>query len=127
MQENRIVLSLGSNRERERNIDRAQALLTQTFDAICFSERLETEPYGSFAGAAPFLNQVAIAYTPLAIEELQPLLKTIEKEIGRTPEDKPRASISIDIDLLLWNDCLLKPDDWGRDYIQTLVRGLLIP
>lgn len=105
-------------------MDRAVELLSQVFDTIRFSERLETEPYGSLTGSASFLNQVAIAYTSLTAEEVLICLKTMEKEIGRVPEDKSRASIPIDIDLLQWNDTLLKPEDLQRDYIQTILHTL---
>ncbi|MDF9831028.1 2-amino-4-hydroxy-6-hydroxymethyldihydropteridine diphosphokinase [Parabacteroides sp. PF5-6] len=124
MGENRIVLSFGSNSDKERNMDRAMTLLNRAFDSILFSERLETAPYGSLAGSAPFLNQLALAYTPLAAEEIVARLKTIEKEIGRRPEDKSGGLIPIDIDLLQWNDLILKPEDLKRNYIQILLPTL---
>lgn len=121
MEDNRIILSLGSNKDRERNMDLATELLQDIFPDIRFSERIETEPYGSLTGSALFLNQVAIADTPLTAEEIIRQFKEIEKQIGRQPEDKSLGAISIDIDLLVWNDIILKPDDWQREYIQSLL------
>jgi len=121
---NRIVLSLGSNQNREQNMDRAVELLIHAFDSILFSERIETKPYGSLTNSSPFYNQVAIAYTPLAIDDLVFYLKSIEKKIGRTPEDKPRGLIPIDIDLIQWNETILKPEDLQREYIQTALQAI---
>lgn len=102
-------------------MDQAVEYLTQTFDSVLFSERLETEAYGNLAGSASFFNQLAIAYTPLAAEAVVARLKTIEKEIGRRPEDKANGLIPIDIDLLQWNDLILRSEDLKRDYNQTLL------
>lgn len=125
---NRIILSLGSNQDREQNMEKAVRLLKNSFSPVTFSEPVETEPNGSLAGCPRFLNQVAIACSPLNIEDLTTHLKQIEKEIGRRPEDKFHGSIPIDIDLLQWNDTILKPDDLKRDYIQSaLSSGTILP
>lgn len=123
MTSNRIILSLGSNQNRERNMDWAVEFLENAFDHIFFSERIETPPCGSLTGSSPFLNQIAITYTSLNIEDLTLCLKTIEKKIGRCPEDKSKGIIPIDIDLLQWNETILKPEDMQRDYIQSCLQS----
>jgi 2-amino-4-hydroxy-6-hydroxymethyldihydropteridine diphosphokinase len=44
-------------------------------------------------------------------------LKTIEKEAGREKEDKKREKVCLDIDLLVFDNRVLKPEDLKRDYI----------
>ena len=50
------------------------------------------------------------------------LFKQIEQQSGRTPESKNNGIIPLDIDLLQWNDTILKPEDFRRPYVQS---GLL--
>lgn len=119
MEGNRIILSLGSNTERELNMERAKVLLQEIFKLITFSEPIETQPYGSLTGGAAFLNQVAIASTSLNANEVRNHLKFIEKTIGRCPEHKRQKMVLIDVDLLQWNNIILKPADLQMDYIQS--------
>ena len=71
-----------------------------------------------------FLNQVAIAFTSEEPDQLIAIFKQIEKKLGRAPEDKQKENILMDIDLLQWNDRVLKPYDLQRPYIQSALRAL---
>lgn len=51
------------------------------------------------------------------MDELKQALKKIEREAGRKPEDKEQEKVCLDIDLLLFDDHILKPEDLKRDYI----------
>ena len=44
--------------------------------------------------------------------------KTLEKALGRTPEGKAAGIITADVDLLYYDETILKPTDLERDYIQ---------
>lgn len=117
---NKIVLSLGSNKDQEKNIAEAGRRLSGCYDSICFSEPVYTEPIG-ICCTGLFLNQVAVAYVEQQPEEVITLLKSIESDLQRTPQGKAAGIVPIDIDLLQWNDRVLKPDDMERAYI---VEGL---
>lgn len=121
-----ILLSLGSNYNKEQNMDQAVDILRRTFNNIIFSKRVETQPYGRLVHSTPFLNQVAIAYTHLDMKDLNFFLKNMEREIGRIKQDEYRGLIAIDIDLIQWNDTILKPEDLQRDYIQTALQTIEI-
>ncbi|MDH6533899.1 2-amino-4-hydroxy-6-hydroxymethyldihydropteridine diphosphokinase [Parabacteroides sp. PM5-20] len=123
---NRCLLALGSNVNKEWNIDQAIQLLRIFFDCIYFSEALLTEPIGQIHFPGDFLNQLAWVYTPLEEETVQRILKQIEQELGRQPEDKISGRIPIDIDLLQWNDCILKPADMERAYVQEGIQSLSV-
>ena len=120
---NKVILSLGTNRNREINIAAADDLLRCSFTSIHFSEPVYTEPIGNMK-TGMFLNQVAIAYTSNCQDEIIQILKQVERKLGRTPESKACGEIPIDIDLLQWNELILKPDDLERDYVRLLLRTL---
>lgn len=75
--------------------------------------------------AAPFLNCVAIGYVSEDPEALRRILKAIEHRLGRRPEDKAAGRIPIDIDLLQWNEEVLKPADLSRGYVIQGIASLL--
>lgn len=117
---NRVILCLGSNWDCESNINSADELLREYFNPIHFSESVYTEPVGLPASGL-FLNQTVIAYTDNGLEEVKQSLKEMEKVLGRMPDSKEKGQIPIDIDLLLWNNEILKPADWEKEYVQLLV------
>ncbi len=121
---NRALLCLGSNWDKERNMERAAEMLRAHFVSICFSRPVYTEPVDSPLSAM-FLNRIAVLYTEESPERIRDILKDIECRVGRRPEDKSRGSVPIDIDLLRWNDQVLKAEDLTRAYVQVGVRSLL--
>ena len=80
--------------------------------------------YGSGSLCQSFLNRVGIAYTSLSATELIRHFKQIERALGRVSESKHLGIIPMDIDLLQWNDDLLKPDDLQRSYIKAGISQL---
>lgn len=120
---NKVIISLGSNWDKEKNIAMAGRLLGCHFDSIHFSEAVYTQPF-HMENPALFLNQVAIAFTAENPDQIVDALKQMERQLGRTPEDKSKGNIPIDIDLLQWNDKILKPSDFQRPYIQSALAFL---
>ena len=53
------------------------------------------------------------------------LLEDLEEEAGRTPEGKHQGIVPLDIDVLQWNEQILKPADMKRDYVREALRSLL--
>ena len=120
---NKLIISLGSNSNGETNLGKAERLLRDAFPVVLFSESIYTEPL-NLPASAPFLNQLVLAYSPLSALDVRALLKEMEIKIGRTPQSKSVGIIPIDIDLLQWNDQILKADDYNRTYIQALLSSL---
>lgn len=114
------LVCLGSNYHREENFQLAHQRLLSLFPGICFSEAQETEPMG-LQNPALFKNQVGRFHTDRVMNQVIEKLKAIEHEAGRRPEDKAIERVCLDIDLLSYGDCVLKPVDLKRDYI---VKGL---
>lgn len=68
-----------------------------------------------------FSNQVARFSSTLDADRIVALLKSIESEAGRMEEDKKREIVRLDIDLLMCDAVVYKPDDLLRDYV---IRGI---
>ena len=111
------LLCLGSNYYRTANMAYARRGLEKHFPNIRFGEEMETEAIGS-RFLSPFSNQLAFFETPLSAEEVRTILKSIERENGRLPEDKMYGVVRIDIDLLKYDDCVLKPEDMEREFVR---------
>ena len=120
MNQHSCVLCLGSNYNRHLHMEEARKALMELFPTIRFSEEMTTEAIGD-KFLSPFSNQVAKLETFLTIEEIRSLLKKIEKDNGRLPEDKGQGIVKLDIDLLMYDDLTLKPNDMEKDYV---VKGI---
>lgn len=123
MENTKFILGLGSNFDGDLNISKADELLTSLFPDILFSKSIYTTPIG-MPESADFVNQVAVGTTSLALRDVVIRLKEIEASIGRNNEDKARGIIKIDIDLIVWNEEILKPNDYNRDYVRELLSDL---
>ena len=110
------LICIGSNYHRKENLLLARRRLTALFPSIRFTGEQETRPL-FFRNPALFSNQVARFYTDADAERVVEELKTIEKEAGREKEDKKREKVCLDIDLLVFDNRVLKPEDLKRDYI----------
>lgn len=119
---NKALISIGSNEDKEMNITLCRQLLNSAFDTINYSKTSVTEPYGKVY-RNNFLNQLAVVYTQKDQSEITILLKEIEKKIGRDPKDKLTGNVKIDIDLVIWNENVLKPEDLKRQYIAQLLES----
>lgn len=120
---NKALISIGTNVDRESNLALCHELLNAEFSHITYSGTSITSPYGN-TYKNDFLNQLAIVYTDKVKEEVGSILKSMEKEMGRDISDKKRGLVKIDIDLIIWNQEVLKPDDLNRSYIADLLPGL---
>lgn len=110
------LICIGSNYNRKENLLLARRRLTALFPSIRFTGEQETRPL-FFRNPALFSNQVARFYTDADAERVVEELKTIEKEAGREKEDIKREKVCLDIDLLVFDNRVLKPKDLKRDYI----------
>ncbi len=116
----KVLLSIGSNSNACFNMEQATNYLLSYFPNIKFTSVIETEPHGAIY-KDPFLNALAYFETDMSKEQLLLQLKTIEKEMGRQAAHKAKGKIIIDIDLAKWDNDILKPDDFERDYMHMLM------
>ncbi|MGN0211975.1 MAG: 2-amino-4-hydroxy-6-hydroxymethyldihydropteridine diphosphokinase [Muribaculaceae bacterium] len=114
---NQLVLSIGSNsRDREWQIRHCIEWLRHTLSNV----RVSTI-YNSVAvnnRDADYLNAVMIAKTKKNFDDISSLMKQYEMVCGRTPASKLQGEIPIDIDIVLWNDDVLRQRDFAQQYFQ---------
>lgn len=120
---NKVVLSIGTNTNTCFNLKEAINYLRSYFSNIQFTSTIESEPYGTIYKDW-FLNTLAYFETDLSKDKIQLKLKEIEKKMGRKPAHKAEGKIIIDIDLIQWNNEILKPEDFERNYMHKLLKQM---
>lgn len=100
-----ILISIGSNIERERYTRQSVTALEDNFDNVSVSSVYESEAVG-FDGS-PFYNLVARAETNMSVDDVCNVLKSIEKDNGRVHQAKKFCARTLDLDLLTYDDLVL--------------------
>ena len=117
------LLCIGCNLDRTAHMTLARRDLENHFPGIRFGTEMETEAIGS-GFLSPFSNQVALLHTSLSAQEVHTLLKQIERNHGRVPDDKAQGIVRMDIDLLTYDHVVLKPADMEKPYVQAGIEEL---
>lgn len=117
MNEHHCLLCMGSNTNRFTQLSDARKVLSEAFPEIHFGELMETQAIGS-GFHSPFSNQLARFTTTLSSESVHNLFKELERHSGRLPGDKAQGIVKLDIDLLTFDNKVLKPEDMKREYIR---------
>ena len=103
-----VVLSLGSNIDRENNIARAVEKIGCLFGDVDLSPVYETGSVG-FEGPS-FFNLVAGIRTDQPLLAVRDAMREIEAEAGRIRGRKSFDNRVLDIDVLLFGDQVLRPE-----------------
>lgn len=113
---NKLTICLGSNQgDRQENI--LQALEALTVKGVAITERSEIYPALCHAGlGAEFLNTVVRAETTRSLDECERIAKQIEAALGR--DRSTPGCVSVDVDIVLFNDKKVRPDDFVRTHFQ---------
>ena len=121
-----VYLGLGSNLgDRADNLREAVKLLSERLRMGKVSSVYETEPVGR-TNQPRYLNQVCQFYTTLPPAALLALLKGFELKLGRTGPSG--ASRTIDIDILLYGDQVVKTPELVIPHQRLIERAfVLIP
>jgi|TARA_B110000438_G_C15687463_1_gene595223 2-amino-4-hydroxy-6-hydroxymethyldihydropteridine diphosphokinase len=96
-----VFISIGSNLYAEKNIILVKDHLDLLFD-VTYSSIYKT-PAEGFVGE-DFLNRVCKFETEMNPYEIRRILKEIEKDMGRTIDQKGMSNRVIDLDLILYGD-----------------------
>jgi len=103
-----VFLDIGSNIDREENIQSCVDQLRVDFKGIIFSKAYESKAFG-FDGD-PFINLSAKLETELSFEALNKYLKTLENKHARKRNNKKFIARTLDVDILLYDDLILQPE-----------------
>lgn len=104
-----VVFSLGSNKgDRKTYLSSAINMVSQCLgEPVKASSIYESEPWG-FNAEIPFLNQVAMIESHLSPSEILKQFQKIEVELGRTKKGVDYQSRTIDLDLLFYDDLMMR-------------------
>ena len=100
-----IFIGVGSNREREKHLRAGIRALKAEFGNLRISTIYENRAVG-FDGA-DFYNFVVSCKTGLEVEEVFDRLRRIEDGYGRDRSRPCSSSITLDLDLLLYDDLVI--------------------
>jgi 2-amino-4-hydroxy-6-hydroxymethyldihydropteridine diphosphokinase len=104
----RVYISIGSNIDAEKNIRLAIHALQDHYGKLIFSSVYESEAIG-FDGDN-FLNLVVGLNTEEDVYTVATTLRKIEDDNGRRRDGPRFSSRIVDLDLLLYDDLILKED-----------------
>lgn len=104
-----VVVGIGSNINREANIEFAIQELTRTFGPLRLSPVYDAAAVG-FNGQS-FLNLVAAFATRLPLKAIQQYLKQLELRTGRRGDEPKYSGRTLDIDILLYGEQVGWMDD----------------
>jgi len=96
-----VLLSVGSNIERDLNIRSGLKSLALEFGTLALSPVYESEAIG-FQGDN-FYNLVVAMHTALSVGELSSVLKSIENKHGRDRSSAKFSARTLDIDILTYD------------------------
>lgn len=97
---NSVLLSLGSNIDRTKNITAALDSLNDLFGALTISSVYESEPVG-FTGDC-FFNLIVEIKTALSLQSLTEEVKLIEDQNGRLRTGPRFSARTLDIDIVTY-------------------------
>lgn len=103
-----VYLDIGSNIDREANIQSCIDQLLKDFPDITFSKAYESESFG-FKGD-PFINISAGFKTDLSYSELKKYLQNLENKHARKRSNTKFIARTLDADVLLYGDSVLQPE-----------------
>ena len=109
-----VLIALGSNYHQSAHIQWASQRLSALLDDVTLSRVLWTPDI--HGRGLWYMNRLLRAKTSLSPDQLTTLLKQIEQETQRT-----KQHVTIDLDLMQYDQQRYHLDDWERPYIQRLL------
>ncbi|MDP4240611.1 MAG: 2-amino-4-hydroxy-6-hydroxymethyldihydropteridine diphosphokinase [Bacteroidota bacterium] len=120
---NTAIIMLGSNTNATENMELVLNRLIVCFEIIGISSQLNTEPYGQ-GFSDNFHNRAIKLISNETMDKTIAIFKQIEVDMGREYRSKLSGIIPIDIDLIFWNDILVR-DDYNRfEYVRNCVNEI---
>lgn len=113
-----VLISLGANMfDKEMQLNRAIEALRAISTIEAQTPIYHTAAEGSVE-AAPYANALLLVTIDADYETLRATFKRWEQQAGRTPQSKLRGEVPLDIDIVKWNDTLLKERDMQYDFMK---------
>lgn len=114
---NKIVLCIGSNSEdRTNNVKLGLDIISTVLCNLQESRIYETPPVKGRGNS--YANAVIKGDTLSGYEELVEFTKRQELIFGRDEQARLRGEVPIDIDIVIWNDVILRPRDFKQSFFK---------
>lgn len=114
---NFVVLSLGSNCvEREKKMSHCIRWLFDLLSDVKVSSIYETSALNGVDNN--YLNAVLSGYTQYDHNVLNKKFKQYEIDCGRDKDNKIVGIVPIDVDIVMWNDKIIRNNDYMQAYFQ---------
>lgn len=114
---NECIIGIGSNIDAENNIAQMLKLLAEEVEIIQVSKMIRTEPIG-IKEQPDYTNGAVKIKTPMDMPDLSMFLKNLEDRMGRDRTQKKFGPRNIDLDILIWNNTIVDPDYFTRDFLR---------
>lgn len=108
-----VHLGVGSNVDPENNIQKGIELLRSRFGIIAVSPMYRSPAWGVAEPQPDYINLAVSAVTDKDLFATRAELRFIEESLGRKRVDDKCARRTLDIDLLLFGDAIIR-DRWGE-------------
>ena len=119
--QHQVLICLASNIDQKQYLEKAREQLSLLINDMDFTTEHWTEPVNSIR-KEPYLNQLCKGTTTFGANLLSELLKEMEKRLGRKHEED--GIVTIDIDLLQYDEQRYHLRDWERIYVKDLLSEL---
>lgn len=121
---NTAILMLGSNENQEENLELAKNKIEQYYEIVSYSSIVKSKPHGK-QYKNQFLNQAIKILSDEITEDVKITLKDIEMEMGRNIDSKKAGSITIDIDLIFWNEQQIHQDYDRFEFVKKCIDEIM--
>jgi len=115
---NDCIIGIGSNIEADKNIKEMLRLLAAKLEIVQVSQLVQTKPIG-IAEQADYTNGAVRIRTEMSLETLSLHLKMLEDLMGRDRSPEKFGPRNIDLDILIWNNTIVDPDYYTRDFLRN--------
>ena len=117
-----LIISIGTNVDHDLNMTLAKRALLTLLPDMTFTTEKWTTPVD--AESDKFLNCLALATTRHGAKQIVRAFKQIERKCGDTKGKRSKGTITVDIDILKYDDEIFHKEDWQRGYIRELMREI---
>lgn len=115
---NDCIIGIGSNIRADYHIPKMLKLLGTHVHIVQVSQMVQTKPIGMIE-QPDYTNGAVRILTEMEKEELSLFLKQLEDKMGRDRSEKKSGPRNIDLDILIWNNKVVDPDYFTREFLRN--------
>ena len=115
---NDCIIGIGSNIEADIHIPEMLKLLACDVEVLKVSQMIQTKPIG-ITEQPDYTNGAVRIRTEMDRKALSSYLKKLEDRMGRNRSQAKFGPRNIDLDILIWNNTIVDPDYYTRDFLRN--------